>query len=162
MTVLYGCPLTLSINGIKGPLLPQFFPVIFPFDGLTVSEGNKDLIKTSRGFTDASDSASDSEFVVESLLERFDDEEGDFLFFFRPKRFFLLLFLLISSTSELEDVLSLLFLEFFLCLSTFLFGEGFAYIAVPTTFSGGSSGESPALPLSFRPVSLLEFTAGGI
>ena len=35
--------------------------------------------------------ASDLECVVESLLETFDDEEGDFLFLFRPESFFLLL-----------------------------------------------------------------------
>ena len=30
----YDCPLTLSINGIKEPLLPKFLREIFPFDGL--------------------------------------------------------------------------------------------------------------------------------
>ena len=86
------------------------------------------------------DSASDSKSVVESLLETVDDEEGDFLFLFRIERFVLLLFLSISSNSELEDILSLLFLDLFFCLSTFLFGEGFAYFALPTTYSAGSSG----------------------
>ena len=81
------------------------------------------------------DSASDFKSVVESLIETVDDEEGDFLFLF-----FLLLFLSISSNSELEDILSLLFLDLFFCLSTFLFGEGFAYFALPTTYSAGSSG----------------------
>ena len=33
-TVLYDCPLTLSINGIKEPLLPKFLREIFPFAGL--------------------------------------------------------------------------------------------------------------------------------
>ena len=86
------------------------------------------------------DSASDSKSVVESLLETVDDEEGDFLF------------LSISSDSELEDILSLLFLDFFFCLSTFLLGEGFVYFALPTTFSAGSS------QLALLP----EFTTGEI
>ena len=95
-------------------------------------------------------------------FETFDDEEGDFVFLFRPEHFFFLFFISVSSYSEPEDVLSLLFLDFFFCLSAFLFGEGFVYFASPTTFLGGSSGEPPALPLSFRPVSLSEFTTGRI
>ena len=106
--------------------------------------------------------ASDSESVVESLLETSHDEEGDFLFLFRLKRFSLLLFLSISSESELEDVPCLLFRDLLFCLSTFLFREGFGTFALDTSFSAGSSGESPALPLSFRPVSLSEFTTRGI
>ena len=98
------------------------------------------------------DSASDSKSVVESLLETVDDEEGDSLFLFYTERFFLLLFLSISSYCELEDILSLLFLDFFFCLSTFLLGEGFAYFALPTTFSAGSS------QLALLP----EFTTGEI
>ena len=92
---------------------------------------------------------SESESVVKSLVETFDDEEDGFLFLFHPERFFLLLFLSTSSESELEDVLCLLFLDFLFCLSTFLFGEGFATFALPTIFSAGSSGESPALPIWF-------------
>ena len=61
--------------------------------------------------------ASDSESVVESLLETFDDEEGDFRFLFRSERFFFLLFFSISLDLEIEDVLSLLFLHVFFCLS---------------------------------------------
>ena len=99
------------------------------------------------------DSASDSKSVGESLVET-DDEEGRFLFLARTDRFFLLLFLSVSSDSELEDILSLLFLNFFCCLSTFLFG-GFSFFALPTTFSAGSSGESPALPLFFHPAHYL-------
>ena len=87
--------------------------------------------------------ASESESVVKSLVEIFDDEEDDFLFLFRPERFFLLLFLSVFSESELEDVLCLLFLDFLFCLSTFLFEESFATFALPTTFSAGSSGEPP-------------------
>ena len=56
----------------------------------------------------------------------------------------------------------LLFLDFFFCLSTFLFGEGFASFALPSIFSASSSGESPTLTLSFRPVLLSEFTTGEI
>ena len=106
--------------------------------------------------------ASESESVVESLLETFDYEEGEFLFFYRPEPFFLFLFLSISSKSELEDVLCLLFLDIIFCLSTFFIGGGFATFALPTIFSAGFSDESPALPLSIRPVSLSEFTAGAI
>ena len=91
---------------------------------------------------------SDTEFALESLLETFHNEEGEFLFLFHLERFFFLLFLSISSESELEDVLCLLFFDFF-CLSTFLFGEGFSSFALRITFSGGSLGESPALPLFF-------------
>ena len=58
--------------------------------------------------------ASDTEFAVESLLETFHNEEGEFLFLFHLERFFFLLFLSISSKSELEDVLCLLFFDFFL------------------------------------------------
>ena len=100
------------------------------------------------------DSASDSKSVGESLVET-DDEEGRFLFLVRTDRFFLLLFLSVSSDSELEDILSLLFLNFFCCLSTFLFGESFSFFALPTTFSAGSSGESPPLPLFFHPAHYL-------
>ena len=106
--------------------------------------------------------ASESESVVESLLETFDDEEGDFLFFYRPEPFFLFLFLSISSKSELENVLCLLFLDIIFCLSIFFIGGGFATFALTTIFSAGSSGESPALPLSIGPVSLSVFTAGAI
>ena len=102
---------------------------------------------------------SESESVVEPLLETIEHEESDFLFLFHPEHFFFL-FLSISSESELDDVLCLLFLDFLFCLSTFLFGEGFATFALATTFSAGSSGESQALPLSLRPVSLSEFTTG--
>ena len=76
---------------------------------------------------------------VAEAPETFDDEEGDFLFIFRPERFFLLIFLSISSEYELEDVLCLLFLDFPFCLNTFLYGEGFAAFALPTTFSAGFS-----------------------
>ena len=104
--------------------------------------------------------ASQSESVVVSPLQTFDDEERDFLFLFCPENFFLLLFFSISSESELEDELCLLFFDFQFCLSTFLFGEVFATFALPTTFSAGSSGEFLALPLSFHPVLLSEFTTG--
>ena len=57
--------------------------------------------------------ASESESVVESVLETFDDEESDFLFLFYPERFFNFLFLSISSEYENEDVLCLFFLDFF-------------------------------------------------
>ena len=103
------------------------------------------------------DSASDSKSVVESLVET-DDEEGRFLFLVHTDCFFLLLFLSVFSDSELEDILSLLFLNFFCCLSTFLFGESFSFFALPTTFSAGSSGESPALPLFFHPSHYLMLT----
>ena len=95
--------------------------------------------------------ASESESVVESLLETFDYEEGDFLFLFCPERVFLLLVLSISSESELEDAFCLLFLGFLFCLSTFLFGVGFAIFASPTTFSAGSSGyfSPPCLIIEF-------------
>ena len=56
--------------------------------------------------------ASKSESVVELLLETFDDKEGDFLFLFHLERLFLLLYFSISSESELENVLCLLFLDF--------------------------------------------------
>ena len=94
--------------------------------------------------------------------ETFNDEEGDFLFIFRPERFFLLIFLSISSEYELEDVLCLLFPDFPFCLNTFLYGEGFAAFALPTTFSAGFSGESQTLHLSFRSFSSFQFTTGGI
>ena len=96
--------------------------------------------------------ASECKSVVKSLLETSDDEESDFLFLFLPELFFLLLFLSISWETELENVLCLLFLDFFFCLSIFLFGEGFATFALPTTFLAGSSGEFPGLPLSLRSV----------
>ena len=83
-------------------------------------------------------------------------------FLFRPDRFLLLHFLLISSESELQDVLFLLLLDFPFCLSAFLFEAGLATFALPTTFTPGLSGVSPALRLSFRPVSLSEFTTRGI
>ena len=56
--------------------------------------------------------ASESESVVESVLETFDDEESDFLFLFYPERFFNFLFLSISSEYENEDVLCLFSLTF--------------------------------------------------
>ena len=99
---------------------------------------------------------------VAEAPETFDDEEGDFLFIFRPERFFLLIFLSISSEYELEDALCLLYLDFPFCLDTSLYGEGFATFALPTTFSAGSSGESQTLNLSFRSVSSFQFTTGGI
>ena len=86
---------------------------------------------------------------MESLLETFDDEEGDFLFLFRLERF--------SSFSFFQSLhnLSLMMYSVFFSLSIFLFGEGFATFALPTTFSAGSSGESVALPYSFRSVCLI-------
>lgn len=84
---------------------------------------------------------------MESLLGTFDDEQGGFIYFFHPEPFFFLLFLSFSSESELEDVLSLLFLDVFFCLNAFLFREGFPYCALPTPFSAGLSSDSPALPL---------------
>ena len=117
-----------------------------------------------KGLTDASDSASDAKSVVESLVWNIWWWGRRLCFPFSPWAFFLPFFhfSFLIFWAEPEDVLSLLFLDFFFCLSTFLFGEGFVYFASPTTFLGGSSGESPALPLSFRPVSLSEFTTGRI
>ena len=93
---------------------------------------------------------------MELLLETFDYEEGDFLFLSRLERF--------SSFSSFQPLhnLSLMMYSVFFSLSTFLFGEGFATFALPTTFSAGSSGESLALPYSFRSVLLSEFFTGRI
>ena len=80
--------------------------------------------------------------------------EVTFFSFFSLSVFSSLLSLYSPQGFELEDVV------FFPWL--LLFGEGFEYFALPTTFSAGSSSKSPALPFSFRPVSLPEFAAGGI
>ena len=56
--MLYGCPLTLSINGIKGPLRPGLFTEMFPFDGLmlpTAYEGNGHQMISSREVSLAGD-----------------------------------------------------------------------------------------------------------
>ena len=71
--------------------------------------------------------ASDFESVVESQLKAF-DEEGDFFLLFHHEGYFFPLFLSVSS-DPVEDVLCLLFLDFLICSSTFLFAEGFTFFA---------------------------------
>ena len=79
--------------------------------------------------------------------------------FFRPEVFFFFLLFPISSDSEFEDELHLLFLNFFFCLfRIFLGGEDFASFALTKPSSSGSLYEPPALPLSFCPALSSEFT----
>ena len=92
---------------------------------------------------------------MESLFETFDDQECDFFSPFSPWTFFpsSLPFNFFRIWDWGCTLFSFPWLSFF--LSTFLFGEGFATFALPTTFSAGSSGESLALPYSFRSVCLI-------